>query len=183
MRVRSFSTLFAVLAVFIVTTTSVPARADDKALIDANTERALTWLRQSGSDTEELLERAVGVLVFPDMVKMGFGVGGEFGEGLLLVDGKTEGYYATAGKAFGLGPEAEYKAEVILFMTEEALREFREARSWKVGEHAMVPVMTSASGSDKAIGPADPMIGLIFSEDGLVSDLGLEGSRVTRISR
>ncbi|MEZ5567094.1 MAG: hypothetical protein R3E54_01865 [Halioglobus sp.] len=50
-------------------------RADDKAMIDANTERALNWLRASDVDTAQLLERAAGVLIFPDIVEMGFGVG------------------------------------------------------------------------------------------------------------
>ena len=162
---------------------ALPALADDKAMIDSNTERALSWLRTSGDDTADLLKRAAGVLVFPDIVKMGFGVGGQFGEGSLLVDGETVGYYATAGKTFGMGAEADYKAEVILFMTDDALQSFRDTHSWKVGEHAVVPVATGTSDSINVDGKAEPMVGLIFSEDGLVSDLGLDGSRITRISR
>ncbi|HEY6131110.1 MAG TPA: hypothetical protein VIV27_03790, partial [Halioglobus sp.] len=158
---------------------TLPASADDKALIDANTERALAWIRSSG-ETAKLLDRAAGVLVFPDMVKMGFGVGGEFGEGTLVVDGETVAYYATAGKTFGLGPEADYKAEVILFMTEDALQAFRDSSTWKVGEHATVPVI-NADGT--AIGSAEPLIGLIFSEDGLARGLDLVGSNVTPIAR
>jgi len=80
-------------------------------------------------------------------------------------------------------PQADYKAEVILFMTEEALQSFRDSRAWKVGEHATVPVLTDAAGGVATIGPAAPLIGLIFSEDGLVSDLSLDGTSVTRIVR
>ena len=183
MKLRFTSTMATALAGFIAMAPMLPTLADDKAMIDTNTKRALTWLRTSGDDTADLLERAAGVLVFPDVVKMGFGVGGQFGEGSLLVDGETVGYYATAGKNFGMGAEADYKAEVILFMTDEALQSFRETRSWKVGEHAVVPVATGTSDSIKVSGPAGPMVGLIFSEDGLVSDLGLDGSRITRIAR
>lgn len=157
------------------------ALADDKALIDANTQRALTWMRTSGGNTADLLDRAAGVLVFPDIVKMGFGVGGQFGEGALVVDGETVAYYATAGETYGNLPDADYKAEVIFFMTDEALQAFRNTPSWKVGEHATVPVMTDAS---LAIADGDsPYIGMIFSEDGLVRDLSFEGARVRRISR
>jgi lipid-binding SYLF domain-containing protein len=160
---------------------SQAALADDKALIDANTQRALTWMRASGGDTAELLERAAGVLVFPDIVEMGFGAGGQFGEGALVVDGETVAYYATAGTTYGDLPDADYKAEVIFFMTEDALQAFRNTPSWKVGEHATVPVVTEAALA--AIDAASPHIGLIFSEDGVVSDLNFDGARVRRIAR
>lgn len=183
MRTRFFLTPAIVLSGLLALPAALPARADDKALIDANTERALAWLRESGNGTARLLEQAAGVLVFPDLVKMGFGVGGEFGEGTLIVEGETVAYYASAGTNFGLGPEADYKAEVILFMTPQALQAFRDSRSWKVGEHATVPVLTNATDGVAALGPDAPLIGLIFSEDGLVSGLNLDGTSVTRIVR
>ena len=155
--------------------------ADDKAMIDANTQRALAWMRTSGGDTAKLLERAAGVLVFPDIVEMGFGAGGQFGEGALLVDGQTVAYYATAGTTYGNLPDADYKAEVIFFMTDEALQSFRNVPSWKVGEHASVPVITDAGLA--AVEADAPYLGMIFSEDGLVSDLGFDGARVRRIAR
>jgi lipid-binding SYLF domain-containing protein len=159
------------------------ALADDKAQIDANTQRALAWIRDSGGDAAALLDRAAGVLVFPDMVKMGFGVGGEFGEGVLVVGGETVDYYATAGDTFGDLPNADYKAEVIFFMTEEALQAFRDTHSWKVGEHATVAVMTDSAGGVAALDPSQPHVGLIFSEDGVVTDHGFDGDRVTLIVR
>ena len=166
--------------------TLVPATttlADDKAMIDNNTQRALTWIRASGGDAAQMLEKAAGVLVFPDIVEMGFGVGGEFGEGSLLVDGEPVDYYATAGKTFGMGEEADYKAEVIFFMTEEALEEVRRTRSFKVGVHADVPVMTSTRRDSKQLDKSAPRVGMIFSEDGVASHLELHGDRITRIIR
>jgi lipid-binding SYLF domain-containing protein len=150
--------------------------ADDKALIDANTERALNWIRNSGGNSAQLLSHA-------DVVKMGFGVGGEFAEGSLLVGGKTEGYYASAGQQFGNLPNAQYKAEVIFFMTEEALQAFRDTQGWKVGENAVVPVLESATDDVASNSPETQHVGLIFSEDGVVPGLGLDGVKVTQIFR
>jgi len=155
------------------------AHADDKALIDANTERALTWLRAS-SDTAQLLDRAAGVLIFPDLVEMGFGVGGEFGEGSLLVGGRTVDYYANAGETFGMSTEARYKAKAIFFMTEEALDSFRTRRSLRLGRHLSVPVVTTGR---HALDSREPHVGLIFSEDGPVTHLHLDGDSITRIVR
>jgi lipid-binding SYLF domain-containing protein len=177
-----FSFILATAVASFMAIVAAPAtQADDKALIDNNTQRAVTWLNASHQDTAKLLEGAAGVLVFPDMVKMGFGVGGEFGEGALLVGGEVVEYYAIAGDSFGLGPEADFKAEVIVFQTEEALQSFRDTTSWKVGEHAAVPVMSAPVKGEKA--SSEPVVGLIFSEDGMASDLGLEGSKVTLIVR
>ncbi|MGB1140004.1 MAG: hypothetical protein ACPG1A_03830 [Halioglobus sp.] len=159
------------------------ALADDKEMIDANTERALTWIRSSGDDAATLLEKAAGVLVFPDIVEMGFGVGGEFGEGALVVDGETVSYHATAGTTFGMGEEAGYKAEVIFFMTKEALESFRSTHSVKVGEHVEVPVMTTTERGSYKQHKSKPMVGMVFSEDGVASHLVLDGDRITRIAR
>lgn len=183
MHKRFSVTLLIFLSGFAAIFVSSSALADDKALIDANTQRALTWIRASGGDTAALLDRAAGALIFPDVVKMGFGVGGEFGEGTLVVAGETVAYYATAGQTFGHLPDAQYKAEVIFFMTEEALQAFRDTLSWQVGEHATVAVMTDPAAGVAAINPSESHVGLIFSEDGLVSDLGFDGVRVTRIFR
>ena len=159
---------------------AAPGHADDKAMIDANTERALTWLRGSGEEAQRLLDSAAGVLVFPDVVEMGFGVGGEFGEGALLVDGKPVDYYATAGSTFGMAAESQYKAKVIFFRTDDALQEFRARRSLKLGQHVSVPVATT--GRD-ALDSRESHVGIIFSDQGLVSDLVLDGDRITRIVR
>ena len=97
-----------------------------------------------------------------------------------MVNGETVGYYATAGSTFGMGPESEYKAEVIFFMTEEALNDFRERRSTKVGQHVSIPVAASGSA---ALSSREDRVGIIFSEDGMVSDLVMEGDRITRIAR
>ena len=68
-------------------------------------------------------------------------------------------------------------------MTEDALQAFRNSPSWKVGENATVPVMTDATAALATSEPAPTHIGVIFSEDGLVRNLNLDGARVRRIAR
>jgi lipid-binding SYLF domain-containing protein len=176
-----FSTILSATIAGALSFSAAPAVfADDKELIDANTERALKLLHKSDRKTAKLLDSAAGVLVFPDVVEMGFGVGGEFGEGMLMVDGEAVDYYATAGKTFGMGPDSDYKAEVIFFMTDEALDDFRRNQSWKVGQHADVHVMESAS---DALASRKDHVGMILSEDGPVTHVEFEGDRITLIAR
>lgn len=158
--------------------------ADSKEMIDSGALKALEKLRGHHEGVGELLDRAAGVLVFPDVVKMGFGVGGQFGEGALLIGGEPVAYYATAGASFGLQVGAQVKSEALLFMTEEALTKFRNSRGWKVGVDGSVALVKIGGGGgfDSQTINA-PVIGFIFSNKGLMYNLTMEGKKVTRIAR
>jgi lipid-binding SYLF domain-containing protein len=173
--------LFTVLA---LTGVMEAARADSKQHIDSKSQEALVTLRDYSPDAGGLLDEAAGVLVFPDVVKMGFGVGGQYGEGSLLVDNQPVAYYATAGASFGLQLGAQFKAEVILFMTEEALQNFRNSQGWEVGVDGSVAVVAvGAGGKIDSKTVAQPVVAFIFSNKGLMYNLTLEGSKITRIAR
>ena len=160
------------------------ARADSKQRIDTESLKALDKLRAHAAAAGPLLDEASGVLVFPDVVKMGFGVGGQYGEGSLLVDGKPVAYYATAGASFGLQVGVQYKAEVILFMTEEALQNFRNSQGWEVGVDGSAAIVdVGAGGKIDSKMVNQPVVAFIFSNKGLMGNLTLEGSKITRIAR
>ena len=154
--------------------------ADDREQIDASVERAVEWLK-SDRVTAKLFKQSKGVLVFPDIVEMGFGVGGEFGEGVLLVDGETDGYYATAGKSFGLDSDVGYKAEVIFFLDDEALDAFHGYRSWKPADHAQIDVVGDSAEIKHAMSKGKPLVGMIFTDQGMVEGLGMADDRITPI--
>jgi len=160
------------------------AWADSKAIIDSGGVRALLELREHSKKAADLLDKAEGVLVFHDVVKMGFGVGGQYGEGELLIEGAPVAYYSTVGASFGLQIGAQIKTEVILFMTKEALKKFRESRGWEVGVNASVAVINLGGGKDvNSRNITEPVIGFIFSNKGLMYNLTFEGSKITRIAR
>ena len=160
------------------------ALADTREEIDAQAAQALVRLRDYNVQAAELLAKAKGVLVFPDVVKMGFGVGGQYGEGVLQVDGEPVAYYSTAGASFGLQLGAQYKSEVLLFMTDEALEQFRISRGWEVGVDGSVAVIQlGAGGKFDSKQLNQPVIAFIFSNQGLMYNLTLEGSKITRIAR
>ncbi len=165
------------------------ARADAGPMILAKSREALARLQGHSSLVAPLLAQARGVLVFPDLVKLGFTVSGQFGEGVLLVADQPAAYYVTAGRSFGPQLEAAYKSEVILFLTDEALNGFRASRGWEVGLDAPVPVLHFGAGAPvteaalQVPAVADPVVGFIFSDEGLIADLTMNGSRIVRIAR
>ena len=180
--IHQFTKRMSVLLLALLLPTAV--LADSKEVIDAQAAQALDRLRDYNGQSAELLSQAKGVLIFPDVVKMGFGVGGQYGEGVLQVDGEPVAYYSTAGASFGLQLGAQYKSEVLLFMTDKALAQFRESRGWEVGVDGSVAVIQlGAGGKFDSKQLTQPVIAFIFSNQGLMYNLTLEGSKITRIAR
>jgi lipid-binding SYLF domain-containing protein len=153
-------------------------------VIDDKVSQALAVFSREVPAAAQLLAAASGVLVFPEVMKMGFGIGGEYGEGALLVDDQGAGYFATAGASFGLQMGAESKTQVILFMDPRVLRKFRRSNGWEAGVDGTITAATLASdgGLDPAIAE-QPIIGFMFSNRGQMYNLTLEGTKITRIKR
>ena len=176
-----------VLRVFALLLALVPVSktlADSGETIEANTTKAMALLTEHAPESSELLEKAKGILVFPHIVKMGFGVGAQYGEGVLRIDGVSSGYYSTAGASFGLQLGAQTKSEVVLFMSDEALARFRSGQGWEVGVDSSVAIVqTGAGGKIDSSQWRQPVLAFIFSNQGLMGNLSLEGSKITRIAR
>jgi lipid-binding SYLF domain-containing protein len=171
----------AVLAQF---ATSTPAAAGSAAEINAGVTSTLERLYRHIPGSHALAGRASGVLVFPTVIKAGMGVGGEYGEGAMRVGGRTVAYYNTVAASVGFQLGAQAKSVVIMFMTPEALAGFQRVDGWKVGVDGSVALITVGAGgtidTDKI---TSPVIGFILDNKGLMYNLTLEGSKITRISR
>ena len=158
--------------------------AGSREEIDAEVRQALKEFRQHTSAGHELSQKAAGMLVFPSVVKAGIGVGGEYGEGALLVGGKPVAYYNIAAASIGFQLGAQARTEIILLMTENALSKFRNSEGWKAGVDGSVALVTlGAGGSIDTETAKKPIIGFIFSNKGLMYNLTFEGSKITKIDR
>ena len=131
-----------------------------------------------------LVSRAAGVLVFPSVVKAGFGVGGSYGEGAMLVGGHTSGYYNTVSASVGFQLGAQTRSVIILFMTQKALKSFYRVDGFTVGVDGSVTIVNvGASGSVDTEKLTQPVLGFILDAKGLMYNLTLEGSKISRIKR
>ena len=160
------------------------AGAASREEIDAEVRQALKEFRHHTSAGHELSQKAAGMLVYPSVVKAGIGIGGEYGEGSLLVAGKPVAYYSIAAASIGLQLGAQARTEIILFMTEHALSKFRNSEGWKAGVDGSVALVTlGAGGSIDTETAKKPIIGFIFSNKGLMANLTFEGSKITKLDR
>lgn len=163
---------------------STQATAATREEIDLHSEEALTKFFQQTSAGKELADRAKGMLIFPRVYKAGFGFGGEYGEGKLIVGGRTEGYYNIASASVGFQLGAQRKAQLILFMTDDALAQFRATEGWKAGVDGSVALATlGAGGGIDSNTLREPVIGFIFSNEGLMYNLTFEGSKISRLDK
>ena len=78
------------------------AWAGSAAEIDKEVELALEKLYAGSELAKDFSTITKGMLIFPSVIKAGLVIGGQYGEGALLVNGKTAGYYNTVAASYGL---------------------------------------------------------------------------------
>jgi lipid-binding SYLF domain-containing protein len=152
--------------------------------IDTGVAATLDRFHRHAYWSRDMAKRAAGILVFPTIVKAGFGFGGEYGEGSLLVRGRPAAYYNTVSASFGFQLGAQARSVVIMFMTPDALDGFYRKDGWKVGVDGSVTVIAvGAGGAVDTNTINNPIVGFIFDQKGLMYNLTLEGSKISRIYR
>ncbi len=133
--------------------------------------------------SQDLVRRSAGVLVFPTIIKAGIGIGGEYGEGELLIAGRPVARYNTASASIGLQLGAQSRSVVIVFMTPQALEGFRRIDGWKVGVDGSIAILTVGAGASlDTTKVAAPIVGFIIDPKGLMYNLTLEGSKISRMN-
>jgi lipid-binding SYLF domain-containing protein len=172
--------LYGILA--LATASSVTAETTAK--IDTGVEAARDQCAAQIPGCKEAAEKAAGTLVFPEVTKAAVGIGGSYGEGALIVGDKTAGYYSTASASVGLQLGAQKSAQIIMFMTAEALDKFRNSSGWEAGANAQVTMIDEGKAANISSVMADnPVIAFIFGQKGLMGDLSVQGSKITKLER
>ncbi|HEY6823478.1 MAG TPA: lipid-binding SYLF domain-containing protein [Steroidobacteraceae bacterium] len=158
------------------------ALALDTAALDKEVAATLEQFYAMNAENKGLVSSAAGVLVFPSITKAGVGVGGLHGDGALLENGKTVGYYSTSAASVGLTLGVARHSEVILFKTPEALNKFVNSKNWSIGADASVAVVkTGAGGSYDTQTLSKPVLAFVFGEKGLMGDVSLKGAKINKL--
>jgi lipid-binding SYLF domain-containing protein len=150
--------------------------------IDTAVSRALDDLNREVPGSRELVSRAQGVLVFPNVVSAGLGLGASYGEGALRKRGATTEYYTMGGGSIGLIAGAQSRAVFLLFMTPQALEKFETSRGWTAGVDASVAlanVGADVQATTKTL--QQPVVGYVLTNGGLMANLSLDGTKINRL--
>jgi len=155
------------------------SRADS---INSDVDATLSRLYQTVPGSRELVGKARGILVFPRVIQAGIGVGGEHGDGALRVGGSTVGFYSTSSASVGATLGVQSKSVIYLFMTEDALAKFRNSSGWSAGGDASVAlVKVGANGSIDTTTATKPVQVFVLTNSGLIGDLSLGGTKITKL--
>jgi len=152
--------------------------------IDIKVDAALERFHDEVPGARHFTAQAAGLLVFPNVLKAGFGIGGEYGEGALRIGGKSVAYYSTAAASIGLQLGAQSKTVIIVFLEPDALEGFRASKGWEIGVDGSVALVELGAG--EAVDTTtieDPVVGFVFGNKGLMYNLTLEGSKITRLDK
>jgi lipid-binding SYLF domain-containing protein len=161
---------------------AAPAMAASAAELSRDGNQALQGLYAKVPAAKTIGAKAKAVLVFPKITKAGLGVGGQYGDGVLLKGGKAVGYYNTSGISSGLQAGAQQYGYAMFFMNEAALKALDSTAGFEVGVGPSIVVMDEGKAKTTTTTTIkDDIYAFIFSQQGLMAGLGLQGNKITKI--
>ncbi|TYQ21716.1 UNVERIFIED_ORG: Las17-binding protein actin regulator [Zoogloea ramigera] len=168
------------------TTQTGGAVRTEPAAVKTDIERGaydtLERLYKEVKGSRELVRKANGVLVFPNVLAAGLVVGGEYGRGVLRTGGQTVNYYSLTTLSVGFQAGAQSKAVVILFMSRDALDKFRNSRGWTAGVDGSVAVINVGANGEVATNAINSAVqALVLTNAGLMANLSLEGTKISKL--
>jgi lipid-binding SYLF domain-containing protein len=174
---------FAVAAIFVAIAFSSVSLAASKATIDRDAKATLDKLYKNNPGAKALGDKSVAVLVFPSIVKGGFIIAGQFGDGALRKNGKSVAYYRSLAASYGFQAGAQAFGYVLFFMDEDSLRYLDKSGGFELGTGPSLVVLDSGFGKNLSTTTLQKGIyAFIFDQKGLMGGVGIQGTKITKIN-
>ena len=156
------------------------ARAETAAEIDAKVATSLTKFRKDVKGADEYLKEAKGVLVIPDVKKIGFVVAAQWGTGALQVGGKNVAYYKMQAGSAGFQAGYQKADFLFVFFTEDALKKFRDSKGWEVGAEAGLTFVEVGTGVGvDTLKSQNAVAAFAYGKEGLMAGWSAKGTKFT----
>jgi len=179
---RSTTIRLGVLATLLLLAIPQTTLADTTREINRDVDIALKNLYQSTPAAKKMAGIAKGILVFPSIIKGGFIIGGQYGEGALRVGGKTSGFYRTVSASYGLQAGAQTFGYALFFLSDSDLKYLKNSGGWEIGVGPSVVVVDEGLARTFSTTTAKSGIyAFFFDQKGLMAGLGIQGSKITEI--
>ena len=157
--------------------------AASASAIDRDASSALAKLYKRNSGAKALGDKAVGVLIFPNIVKGGFLIAGQFGDGALRRRGKTVAYYRSLAASYGFQAGAQVFGYALFFMDEDSLRYLDKSEGFELGSGPSLVVLDTGFGKNLSTTTLQKGIyAFIFDQRGLMGGVGIQGTKITKIN-
>lgn len=181
--ISAISTLLITAVTITILIAPRPAMAADAEAIERDSKAALAKLYETNPAANMLGEKAKAILVFPSILKAGLIIGGQGGNGALLVDGKAVAYYNIAAASYGLQAGVQEFGYAMFLMTDSVRSYMDKSAGWEVGVGPSIVVVDEGAAKSLTTTTAkEDVYAFIFSQKGLMAGLGLQGSKITKIN-
>jgi lipid-binding SYLF domain-containing protein len=163
--------------------TNMNAASVNPHQLAADSRAALNDLCRSNPGARGLRASAKGILVFPNITKGGFVVGGMGGNGALIRnDGTIRDFYQTGGVSYGLQAGIQQYGYALFLMDDSAFRNINRASGWEVGSSPSLVIVDEGMAASLTNATLNKSTyAFFFNQHGLMGGLGLQGARITRI--
>ena len=184
---NSMRMLFAVVTLLAVTVLSNlsagSALAASAREIDGKATQVLSDLYRTTPGAKTLAAKAKAVLIFPNIIKGGFLIAGQFGDGALRKRGKTVAYYRSLAASYGFQAGAQEFGYVLFFMDDDSLRYLDQSDGWELGSGPSLVVLDKGFGKNLSTTTLQKGVyAFIFDQKGLMGGVGIQGSKITKIN-
>jgi lipid-binding SYLF domain-containing protein len=152
--------------------------------LERDAKQALQNLYAKNNAARLLGKNAKAILVFPSIVKAGFMFGGQMGDGVLLKQGRVAGYYNSLAGSYGLQAGVQTFGYALFFMNEAALAYLDKSDGWEIGVGPSIVVVDEGVGKSlTSTTITQDVYAFIFDQKGLMAGLGIQGSKISKISK
>jgi lipid-binding SYLF domain-containing protein len=184
MRKRLWIHAIVLLIGAIVALNAMPALAASREDLERDAAKALNSLCANNTAAKLLREKARAILVFPNIVKAGFLFGGQVGNGVLTKHGQVAGYYNSLAGSYGLQAGIQVFGYALFFMNDQALTYLDKSDGWEIGVGPSIVVVDKGMGkSMTSTTITQDVYAFIFDQKGLMGGIGVQGSKITKISK
>jgi lipid-binding SYLF domain-containing protein len=171
------------LAAIVVSMSAPLALAGSNQQLVQDSRRALQNLYANNSAAKLIGQKAKGILVFPYIVKAGFMFGGQMGDGVLTKNGKRAGIYNSVAASYGFQAGLQVFGYALFFMNEKALEYLDQSGGFELGVGPSIVVVDQGMGKSMTTTTlTQDVYAFIFSQKGLMGGMGVQGSKITRLS-
>jgi lipid-binding SYLF domain-containing protein len=159
------------------------SRGSSAREIDREAMQSLANLFANTPDAKVLADKAVAVLVFPRIVKGGFIIGGQFGDGALRKNGKSVAYYRSLAASYGFQAGIQAFGYVLFFMDDESVQYLNNSDGWELGVGPSLVVLDSGFGKNLSTTTLQKGVyAFIFDQTGIMAGMGIQGTKITKIN-
>jgi lipid-binding SYLF domain-containing protein len=152
--------------------------------VDASVDAAMERFHKQVNDAKEVVAKAKGLLILPNVKKGAFIVGGEYGQGAMRIGGKTVEYYSMMSGSIGLQIGGQAKDIIIAFNSSDVLKKFRESKGWEAGVDGNVALIKLGAGESAVTAMAkQPITAFVFDVKGLIADMSLKGAKFNKLDK